>query len=215
MRSSIIVGISGYTGKALVESMLNNRHFRKIIILTRRENRRLKNIHLKKVMVDFSNLENHREDFFEVEDVFCLLGTDYISTVGLEDAQMFEYEYPMAVARVAKSQGVKNFFLLNPSNANAESSADKLKMRAKLANEIESLGFDNFYLFKVNGVGKSVNIDSGIFAFKKSLGTIFNLVGMGLLDKYKITPANLLAKKMVDVAISNPLDKKVFMPKDY
>jgi nucleoside-diphosphate-sugar epimerase len=215
MRSSIIVGISGYTGKALMESLLNNRHFRKIIVLTRRENKRLKNIHLKKVMVDFSNLENYKEDFVEVEDLFCLLGTDYISTVGLEDAQLFEYDYPMAVARVAKIQGVKNFFLLNPSNASAEASEDKLKLRAKLAKDIEALGFENFYLFKVNGIRKPVNVDGGMFAIKKSVGTIFNLVGMGLLDKYKITPANLLAKKMVEVALSNPLDKKVFLPKDY
>lgn len=215
MRVALLVGISGKAGKALMDGLINSRHYKKVIVFTRRENRRIKNIHLKKVIVDFDNIENYGSEFKEADDVFCLLGTDYISTLKLDDAAMFEYEYPIKVARAAKENGVKNFFLLNPTKANLMSSKDKMKLRAKLALEIQQLGFDNFFIFKVNAIGESVNIESSMFAAIKGIGTIINLVGMGLLDKVRPTPANLVAKKMIEVAISNPLEKKEFLPQDY
>ncbi len=215
MRVALLVGISGKAGKALMDGLINSRHYKKVIVFTRRENRRIKNIHLKKVIVDFEKIEDYGSEFKEADDVFCLLGTDYISTLRLDDASMFEYEYPIKVAQAAKENGVKNFFLLNPTKANLKSNKDKMKLRAKLALEIQQLGFDNFFIFKVNAIGEPVNIESSMFAAIKGIGTIINLVGMGLLDKVRPTPANLVAKKMIEVAISNPLEKKEFLPQDY
>ncbi|MBC7381526.1 MAG: NAD(P)H-binding protein [Bacteroidia bacterium] len=215
MRVAILVGISGKTGKALMEGLIKSRHYKKVIILTRRENRRLKNLHLKKVIVDFSRIEDYSQEFEEADDVFCLLGTDYISTYKLDDAAMFEYEYPVKLAHAAKNNGVKNFFLLNPTRADLKSTKDKMKVRAKLAEEIQQMGFDNFCLFKVNAIAEPVDTDSSMFAARKGLGTIINMVGMGLIDKLRPTPANLVANKMIAVAISNPLEKKEFLPQDY
>ncbi len=215
MRVGLIVGISGYIGRSLMESLLSNRHYKKVVVLTRRENRRLRNMHLKKVNVDFAAIENYSEEFNDVNDVYCLLGTDYINTLNLEDSSMFEYEYPLSIAKVAKKQGVKSFFLINPSKASVTSNVEKFKLRAKLAAEIKQLGFENFYVFNVNKIGKSVNLSSGLFVMNKSIGNVVNIIGFGLLDKIKSTPANLLANKMVEVAISNPLEKKEFHTKDY
>ena len=149
MRIALLVGISGKIGKSLLDALLNNRHYMKTIVLTRHENRRLKNIHLKKVTVDFSMVENNLEDFNEVDDVFCLLGTDYINTTKIEDASLFDYEYPLNVARIAKKAGVKNFYLLSSSKSNIQANSEKLKVRAKLENQIDALGFENFYMFKI------------------------------------------------------------------
>jgi hypothetical protein len=215
MRIGLLVGISGTLGKTLLESLLNNRQYKKVIVLTRRENRRLHNIHLKKVNVDFTSMSDYSEEFNEVSDVYCLLGTDYINTLNLDDAPMFDYEYPLSIAKVAKSKGVKNFFLINPRQANIKSSIEKYKIRAKLAQDIENLGFDNFYLFNVNGISKPINLNNGIYVMGRSIDNVFKSIGFGILDKMKPTPANIIANKMIEVALSNPLEKKVFHTKDY
>jgi hypothetical protein len=214
MRIALLVGISGKIGKSLLDALLNNRHYKKTIVLTRHENRRLKNIHLKKVTVDFSMVENNLEDFNEVDDVFCLLGTDYINTTKIEDASLFDYEYPLNVARIAKKAGVKNFYLLSSSKSNIQANSEKLKVRAKLENQIDALGFENFYMFKINRVGKAINLDSGFYLAKRGFSSIINTIGMGVLDKVKSTPANILANKILEVAVSNPLEKRVFFPSD-
>jgi putative NADH-flavin reductase len=64
MRIGLIVGVSGRIGNSLLESLLNNRRYKKVILLSRRENKRKGNIHLKKVNVDFADMENYSEEFF-------------------------------------------------------------------------------------------------------------------------------------------------------
>jgi hypothetical protein len=215
MRIGLIVGVSGRIGNSLLESLLNNRRYKIVILLSRRENKRIGNIHLKMVNVDFAYMENYSEEFNEVNDVYCLLGTDFTNTQDLEDATMFDYEYPLSIAKVAKKQGVKNFILINPSKASITSNVDKYKIRAKLVAEIKLLGFENLYIFNVNKISKSTNLKSGLFLINKNLGNLVNMIGCNLLHKNKSTPANVLANKMIEVAISNPLDKKEFHTKDY
>jgi hypothetical protein len=215
MRVGLLVGVSGRIGNSLLESLLNNRRYKKVILLTRRKNKRLSNIHLKKVSVNFSDMENYAEEFNEVNDVYCLLGTDFINTIDLEDAPMFDYEYPLSIAKVAKNQGVKSFILINPSKASITSNVDKYKIRAKLVAEIKLLGFENFYVFNVNKIDKSTNLKSTLFLINKNLGNLVNLIGCKLLHKNKSVPANVLARKMIEVAISNPLEKKEFHTIDY
>lgn len=215
MRMSIIAGISGEAGKVLMETMLNNRHFRKIIVLTRRENKRIKNIHLKKVIVDFSDMEGQAQEFEGVDDVFCLLGTEFISTHQLDDANKFDYEYPMKLAVTAKKMGVRNFVLLNSVKATADAKSEKHRLRYKLASEIEAMGFDNFFHFQVNGVSSPVNVRSSLFAAKKGIGSIVNIFSFNLLSQIKKTPANILVGKMLEAVVSTQNDKRVFLPKDY
>lgn len=214
MRIALLVGISGKIGKSLLEALLLNKHYKKTIVLTRHENRRLKNIHLKKVSVDFTNLDNNLGDFSEVDDVFCLLGTDYINTSKIDDASMFDYEYPLNFAKTAKKAGVKNFYLLTSSNASENAKKDKLKIRAKLEKEIDALNFEHFYMFKINRIGKPINVDSGLYIAKKGISSFINTISMGGLNKIISTPANILANKFLEVAVSNPLEKRVFFPSD-
>ena len=215
MRIGLIAGISGSLGKSLLDALLNNRKYKKVVVLTRRENRQLRNIHLKKVNVDFTAIGDYAEEFKVVDDVYCLLGTDYINTLNLDDAPMFDYEYPLSLAKVAKNEGVKNFFLINPTQASNSSTTEKYRIRAKLANEIGLLGFENFYIFNVNKISKPSNQASVLFVMSKSFGKVFNTISFGILNKIKATPSNILADKMIEVALSNPLEKKIFHAKDY
>ena len=214
MRIALLVGISGKIGKSLLDALLLNKHYKKTIVLTRHENRRLKNIHLKKVPVDFTKMDNNLDDFSEVDDVFCLLGTDYINTAKIDDASMFDYEYPLNFAKTAKKAGVRNFYLLSSSSASENAKNDKLKIRAKLEKEIEALNFENFYMFKINRIGKPIKVDSTFYIAQKGISSFINTISMGGLNKIKSTPSNILANKFLEVAVSNPLEKRVFFPSD-
>ncbi len=215
MRVALVVGVSGRLGKSLIEVLLNNRHYKKIIVLTRHEHSRFKNIHLKKIIVNFGTIEDFKENFEGVDDVFCLLGKDYISTKNLDDAPLFEYQYPFNLARVAKDAGVNNFYLVNPVAASLKASKAELLQRAQLAADIDSLGFSNFCQFKVNKLRRNINREGSYFAIFKSFRALMRIFGSSLINKFQNTPANLLANKMIELALSNPLGKKTFLPSDY
>lgn len=215
MRTALLVGISGLAGRSLLETLLNNRNYKKITVFTRRDTKRLKNIHLKRVLVDFSAIENYQNEFDGIDDVFCLLGTEYIITKDLEDASSFDYEYPLRFAKTAKSAGIKNFYLLSGTSVQENSNHPKNSVRAKLEKEIQQLGFANFCIFRVNHISKSVNDSSTLFVAKKGLSNVINTVGFGLLNKITATPANLLARKMVEIASAASTQKQIFTPNDY
>jgi hypothetical protein len=214
MRNALIVGISGSIGQALLENLLNNRHYKKVVILTRRESRRFKNIHIQSVLVDFSRLDDFKYAFDGIDDVFCLLGKEFISTVGLSDADQFEYDVPLKIAQLANEAGVKNFFLLNHSKANIHSDNPNFKLRAQLQHEIEKLPFTKLHVFKVNGISSSVGVENAGYQFKKSFGGVLNKIGLGFYDKFLTTPANILAEKMVFTAVNEPEARREFLPKD-
>lgn len=215
MRNALIVGISGSIGQALLENLLNNRHYKKVVILTRRESKRFKNIHIQSVLVDFSRIEDFKFAFEGVDDVFCLLGKEFINTTGLQDADQFEYDVPFAIANLANEAGVKNFFLLNNTKAHFQSENAMFRLRGKLQQDIEKLPFTKLHVFKVNGISSSVRIDNSTsYSVKKSFGSILNKIGLGFYDNMFNTPANILAERMVFAAVNDGSARKEFFPKD-
>lgn len=215
MRVALMAGISGKTGKELLQCLLNNRHYKRVVLFTRRDNKRMRNIHLSKVLVDFNQLDTHIPDMEGVDDVFCLLGTDFISTHKLEDAEKFDLEYPLNLATVAKNAGIRNFYLLNSTRASIEAGKERLRKRAQLESEIRKLGFDNFQVFRVNGISDPVNPENAMYVLRRTLSNIVNLLGMGLIEKMRLSPANLVAQKMVDVAINANPERSEYHPGDY
>jgi len=215
MRKALLVGISGRIGKALMDALLNDIRYKGITVLTRHEGRMVRNIHLKVVKADFTNLEAHVSDFEGIDDVYCLLGTDFINTTNVTDAPLFDFEYPLNIAKVAKQANVKNFILLNHSKSSLASNRDKWNKRGKLEQDIKNMQFENLYTFRVNSIAKSVNTKSGLYSISKSFAPILNLVSLGNLHKLKPTPANVLAQKMVSIVVTQSQDKKEFSPQDY
>ena len=215
MRRALLVGISGRIGKAVMEALLNDIRYKRITVLTRYEGRRLKNIHLQVVKADFSNLDAHIADFEGIDDVFCLLGSDFINTNNISDAELFDFEYPLNIAQVAEKAGVKNFVLLNHSEASLKNNLQKWNKRVKLEGIIREMNFENMYTFKVNGISRSVNTKGSLYSLSNSMGKLLNTMSMGYINKLKTTPANVLALNMIAAVANKPQDKKEFSPQDY
>jgi nucleoside-diphosphate-sugar epimerase len=215
MRRALLVGISGRIGKELMEALLNDIRYKRITVLTRHEGRRLKNIHLQVVKTDFSNLDEHISDFEGIDDVYCLLDSEFINTNNVSDAELFDFEYPLNIAQVAEKAGVKNFVLLNHSEASLKNNLQKWNKRVKLEGIIREMNFENIYTFKVNGISKPVNAKGALYNLSNKMGMLLNTLSLGYVNKIKLTPANVLAKNMIATVSNNTKDKKEFGPKDY
>lgn len=215
MRKALIVGISGRLGSALLDALLADIKYKGVTVLTRYEGKRLKNIHLKVVRVDFSNIEAYLDSFEGVDDVFCLLGSDFINTNNISDVEYFDYEYPLSIAQVAKQAGVPNFILLNHIKAESEIKHPKWSKRAALELEIKKLKFENLYIFRVNEIVKSI---ANKYKFLSVRSLFWNFLKVVSFSKFTIvipTPANVLAQKMINVITLSKEEKREFSPKDY
>ena len=215
MRKALLVGISGRLGSALLDALLADIKYKGVTVLTRYEGKRLKNIHLKVVRVDFSNIEAYLESFEGVDDVFCLLGSDFINTNDVSDVELFDYEYPLSIAQVAKQAGVPNFILLNHIKAELEINNPKWSKRAALELEVKKLQFKNLYIFRVNQIIKSITNKNKIISGRNIFWKFLQVLSFGKFTNVMPTPANVLAQKMITAITSNTEEKREFSPKDY
>jgi hypothetical protein len=143
------------------------------------------------------------------------LGSDFINTTQVTDTDLFDYEYPLSVAKVAKQAGVKSFVLLNNSKSSLALQHPKFAKRAALELEIQRLQFENLYIFRVNKIAKSIESKNNYFSFSKVIWNFMQVTSFGKLNKYLPTPANVLAQKMVNAVSVDTLDNREFSPSDY
>ena len=102
-KSVLIAGATGLVGKDLLDLFINDRHFDKIKVLTRRHT----GVHHDKieeiVVHDFDKLDDVKEHF-NVNHVVCCLGTTKKKAGSKEMFRKIDLEYPIKMAELSKDQ---------------------------------------------------------------------------------------------------------------
>ncbi|HZA28567.1 MAG TPA: oxidoreductase [Gammaproteobacteria bacterium] len=89
---------------------------------------------------EFDHLHNY-PDWFEVDWVFCALGTT-IRQVGSQEAfRRVDYEYPLAIAKAARARGASHFLLVSALGANAHSRVFYSRVKGELEDAVLGLGY--------------------------------------------------------------------------
>ena len=98
-------------------------------------------------IVDFDKLEEYKESFV-VDDVFCCLGTTIKKAKTKEAMWKIDVDYPVAIAKLASSQGAKKFLLVSSMNADPNSPIFYSKMKGKLEEEIIQIPYESTSIFR-------------------------------------------------------------------
>jgi uncharacterized protein YbjT (DUF2867 family) len=115
-RSALIAGATGLVGRQLLQQLLEDPHYSRIYMLTRRKIE-LAHPKLEQLVVDFDQLED-QNDFVQAQDVFCCLGTTMKKAGSKEAFRKVDYEYPLALAKLAAAKGASQFLLVTAMGAN-------------------------------------------------------------------------------------------------
>ncbi len=92
---------------------------------------------------DFNKLENH-SDWFEVDQVFCALGTTIKQAGSQEAFRRVDFEYPLTIARLARERGAKHFLLVSATGANPNSKVFYNRVKGDLEMALMNLGYPSF-----------------------------------------------------------------------
>ncbi|MBI2733770.1 MAG: NAD(P)H-binding protein [Aquabacterium sp.] len=89
---------------------------------------------------NFERLEAHA-DWFDVDWVFCALGTT-IRQAGSQPAfRQVDFDYPLQMAQLAKAQGATRFMLVSALGASARSKVFYSRTKGELEEAIKAIGF--------------------------------------------------------------------------
>ena len=207
MRTALIFGSSGLVGSKLVKIILQNEKYDHIKLFVRSETEN-KSKKLEIIKTDFNNLEKHKHSIVGDDCFFCI-GTTRKNTPDKNEYIRTEYNIPVEIGKIAKSNSVKNFIYVSSLGANPNASGLYLKNKGQAEQELINLNFPRLAIIrpsillgnrKENRIGEKI----GIFVMKL-LSPLF----LSKLKKYKPIKVENVAKAMVNIA-QNDYQKKIF-----
>ena len=206
MKTALLVGATGLVGGLVLEQLLADTYFEKVIVLTRKSLGK-SNAKLKEVLVDFNKLDDYATEI-KADAVFCCLGTT-IKVAGSKEAfKKVDFEYPFKVAQLAKQNGTSTYLLITALGASKNSMIFYNQVKGELEDEVSKLNFDSFHILQPSLIiGERTESRTGEGIAQK-LAPVFDALMIGGLKKYKSITAVQIAKAMVHYSKLN--DKGIF-----
>ena len=141
MKTALLVGATGLVGGLVLEQLLADTYFEKVIVLTRKSLGK-SNAKLKEVLVDFNKLDDYATEI-KADAVFCCLGTT-IKVAGSKEAfKKVDFEYPFKIAQLAKQNGTSTYLLITALGASKNSMIFYNQVKGELEDEVSKLNLAN------------------------------------------------------------------------
>ncbi|MDQ1145808.1 uncharacterized protein YbjT (DUF2867 family) [Bacillus sp. SORGH_AS 510] len=200
VRTALVLGGSGLVGKALVETLIQQNTYKKIVLLVRKPIEIINPV-CEPHVVDFDHLENE-DELFQVTDVFCCLGTTIKKAKTKEAFRKVDYDYPVKAAKLSYKAGVDNFLIVTAMGANPKSLIFYNKVKGDVEETLKKLELPSLHIFRPSlllGNREEFRFGEKIAA---KASNILNLFMVGPLKSYKAIEAKKVAAAMAEVASS-------------
>ena len=207
MKTAIIFGSSGLIGNELFKTMLLNNYYDKIKVFVR-SIPEINNPKVEIIKTDFNNLEQYK-DKIKGDDCFFCIGTTKKDTPDKDEYRRIEYNIPVDVAKITKSNSVNSFFYISSIGANPNASSNYLKNKGQVEEELKNLNFPKLVIIRPSllvGNRKSFRLGEVIFTPVMNTLTLF---AFGNLKKYKPIKIQNVVKAILYIS-KNVVDKIVF-----
>ena len=99
-------------------------------------------------LVDFEHLD--ADLAVAADEVFCCLGTT-IKQAGSQDAfRRVDHDYPLALAKIAKAAGARQFLLVSALGADAHSSVFYSRIKGETERDIAAIGLQKVVFMRLS-----------------------------------------------------------------
>jgi len=196
-RVALIAGSTGLIGSQLLELLLEDNFYSKVIALSRKP-LSISHTKLEIVLVEASELKNHRD--LKADDVFCCLGTTIRQAKTKEAFRKVDFEYPVELARLLKVNGANQFLMVTALGADKHSKIFYNRVKGEVEDAISETGFTAIHIFRPSLlVGPRKEPRSGEDAAK----VVYKIFCFLIPNKYKGIESIKVARAMVSFAREN------------
>jgi uncharacterized protein YbjT (DUF2867 family) len=197
-RNALIAGATGLVGKSLLQQLLLDDAYEKVIIITRKH---IEIAHPKLIQfqIDFDKLESLRLDY-KIDDVFCSLGTT-IKTAGSQEAfYKVDFTFVVNLGKWCEANEVKKFLIVSAMGANAKSGIFYNRVKGEMEAAVRKLNISQIQIFRPSLLmGNRTEKRGGERIAQVVMGTL-GFLFVGFLKKYKGIQADTVAGVMIKAA---------------
>lgn len=198
-RTANIIGASGLVGQQLISQLLNHPRYIKVRSFVRRPSG-MTHPKLEEIIIGFDIPESWKL-LVQGEVLFSTLGTTLKTAGSKENQYLVDYTYQYEFAKAAAENGIGAYVLVSSMGANAQSSFFYPRMKGELEAAVSKLPFNRLVIFRPSILeGNRIEKRPG----EKFALSLTHFVTRFMLKKYRPTPVDLLAEKMIRLSIDAP-----------
>ena len=207
MKTALLFGASGLVGSHLLNQLIKDTNYSKIKLFVRSVTETI-DPKVEIIKTNFNNLQNHKEDV-KGDDCFFCIGTTKQNSSDKDEYRRVELDIPKEIAKIAKLNLVNSFIFVSAIYANPNSSADYVRFKGLVEEELKRLNFPKLALMRPSFLmgdrkEKRVGEKIGIFVFK-----LLSPLLLGPIKKMRPIHSETVAKAMIKAANEN-LEKNIF-----
>jgi uncharacterized protein YbjT (DUF2867 family) len=140
-QSALVAGGTGLVGREILRYLSNDSRIAEVRALVRRPlPGEKKDKPVRELITDFGDLQKH-PDWFAADAVFSALGTTIAKAGSQEAFRRVDFEYPLAIAKLARAAGARHFLFVSALGAGARSFFFYNRVKGELEEAILALGF--------------------------------------------------------------------------
>jgi len=194
----LLVGATGLVGHHVLALALTDPRISKVVVLTRTATSAIEaHPKLEIIETDFDDLPPSAT-WWNVDSVICTLGTTMRKAKTKTQFKRVDYDYPLAVATIARQQGASSFVLNSSMGANLTSRIFYNQVKGDIEAAITKLNYPSLTIVRPGLIDGKRN--------EKRLGEQiminFLKVFAGLLPKsMQANPARNIAIQMIEAAV--------------
>lgn len=198
MKTALLAGSTGLTGKYTLDILLKSEIYEKIIIPVRKKTG-IEHTKLFQIEINYDKLSEYKDDL-KADDIFCCLGTTIRKAGSKEEFYKVDFKYVYDIAELCIKNGAKTFSLISSIGADKNSGNFYLKVKGEIEDAVIKLGYDTTNIFRPSFLkGKRNESRSGERAGIFLMQLLSPLL-LGPLKKYRPINAETVAEVMVKEA---------------
>lgn len=197
-KTALILGASGLTGGFLLEYLLQDSTYSKVISIGRSK-LDIDADKLEQYAINFDSVEDYAS-LFKCNDIFIALGTTIKKAGSKEKFYKVDFTYINDCATMAKRQGATQCILVSAVGADPDSMVFYNRVKGEAEVALKSLDFWGLHIFQPSILLGERNENRFGEAIAQKIGKGLDFVLGGLLSKYQPIEAEELAMAMVKSA---------------
>ncbi|CAM3396920.1 NAD(P)H-binding protein [Empedobacter stercoris] len=195
-KTVLIVGSTGLIGSLLLEKLLNDPNYSKVITIVRKP-QQLNHPKIMEIVTDF-NSEINLDHIETIDSIFSCLGTTRKKTPDLNAYRKIEIDIPVQFAQLGNKKGLTKFHYISSVGANATTSNFYLKMKGEAEKALQQENVKQLFLYRpslLTGNRAEYRLAENISA---KILPLFNPFLVGNLSKYKSIAAEKVAQALLE-----------------
>ena len=198
MKTAFIAGATGLIGRQLLDLLLKDTYYQKIIAVTRKP-LDVVSSKLHNVVIDFSQLKSVANEL-KADDIYCCLGTTIKQAGSKEIFRKVDYEYPTELAKITKLNGANQYLLVSALGADKSSGIFYNQVKGETELAINEVGFGSVHIMRPSLlIGPRKEHRSGEEAAK----ILYKYLNFLIPEKYKSIESIKVARAMIALAKQN------------